>query len=64
MLNPRVAACPLETRAGAAIWTDRDGLTFHASSQAAHLWRGQLATALNLAPERVRVIVPDVGGAL
>lgn len=62
MVNPRVAPCPLEARAGQAEWGP-DGLCYRAGSQAVHLWRGQLAAALGEPEERVRVVNGDVGGA-
>ncbi|WP_406080262.1 xanthine dehydrogenase family protein molybdopterin-binding subunit [Micromonospora sp. NBC_00858] len=62
MRNPRVAPCPLEARAGQAEWGP-DGLRYRAGSQAVHLWRGQLATALGEPEERVQVVNGDVGGA-
>jgi carbon-monoxide dehydrogenase large subunit len=62
IVNPRVAPCPLEVRAGAARW-DADGrLVQWACSQGAHGTRDGLAEAYGLEPEQVRVIVPDVGG--
>jgi carbon-monoxide dehydrogenase large subunit len=60
--NQRVAPCPLEVRAGAAAWGDDGRLTQWASTQGAHGARDDIARALGLEPEEVRVIVPDVGG--
>ncbi|MEU6720234.1 xanthine dehydrogenase family protein molybdopterin-binding subunit [Nonomuraea sp. NPDC046802] len=62
MVNQRVAACPLEARGGVAVWAD-DRLTYHAGSQAPHLWRERLAGALGLEESTLRVITGDVGGA-
>ncbi len=66
MTHPRLAACPIEPRCAAAAWSadGRGGrLTFWASTQAPHRLRGNLAHALGLEPERVRVVVAEVGGA-
>ena len=61
MVNQRVAPCPLEVRAAAARWDD--GCLVHwASTQAPHLVREMLAGLLDLEPDAVRVITPDVGG--
>ena len=62
MVNQRVAPCPLETRAAAALVTEDDRLTFYASTQAAHGVKAELASALGLDPAQVHVIAPDVGG--
>jgi len=66
MTHPRLAACPIEARCAAAAWSDdgRGGrLTFWASTQAPHRLRANLAVALGLEPQRVRVVVGEVGGA-
>lgn len=52
---------PMETRAALAEWTD-SGLTVWMGTQNPFGCRGELARALGLAPDRVRVIVPDFGG--
>src|SRR5262249_17994382 len=59
----RQTAGPMEGRAVCARF-DRDTgeLTVWASSQAPHLFRTVLAGVLRLDEERIRVIVPDVGG--
>jgi aerobic carbon-monoxide dehydrogenase large subunit len=59
---PRLAPCPLEGRAAAAVWDD-DRLTFWVSTQAPHRMRDALAAGLGLDPARVRVRCPEVGGA-
>ncbi len=59
---PRLCAVPLEPR-GAMARSGDDGLTVWTSSQNPHRVRGILARALDLPPDRVRVISPDVGGA-
>jgi len=63
MTQQRMAACPIEPRCAAADWGGDGRLTFWASTQAPHRLRDQLATALGLAPGRVRVVVGGVGGA-
>jgi len=63
MTHPRLAAAPIEPRCAAAAWGADGRLTFWASTQAPHRLRGNLARALGLEPERVRVVVGEVGGA-
>jgi carbon-monoxide dehydrogenase large subunit len=62
VINQRVAPCPLEVRAGAAVWGDDGRLTQWASTQHAHGCRDALAGVFGVEPDRVRVIAPDVGG--
>jgi isoquinoline 1-oxidoreductase len=52
---------PLETRAAVAEW-DHDRLTVWTGSQNPFGVRNELAAALGLAPDHVRVIVPGTGG--
>ena len=60
---PRQTAAPMEGRATCARFdADTHELTVWASSQAPHLFRTVLAAVLRLDEERIRVIVPDVGG--
>jgi carbon-monoxide dehydrogenase large subunit len=60
---PRQTAAPMEGRATCARFDgDTCELTVWASSQAPHLFRTVLAAVLRLDEERIRVIVPDVGG--
>ncbi len=62
IVNQRVAPCPLEPRAAAAL-VEADGrLLVYSSTQTAHGVRGTLATALGLEPDSIHVITPDVGG--
>ncbi len=62
--HPRVAPAPLECRAIAAEWDgDTQRLTIWSGTQTPHRARNDIAHALGLARERVRVIAPDVGGA-
>jgi carbon-monoxide dehydrogenase large subunit len=61
LVNQRVACVPLECRATAA---DYDGkrLTVWHSSQNAQICRSQIAKKLQMPKEKIRVVVPDVGG--
>jgi xanthine dehydrogenase YagR molybdenum-binding subunit len=52
---------PMEPHATIAIWTD-DALTVYCATQGVHRVRGDVARALGLDPQRVRVISPHVGG--
>jgi carbon-monoxide dehydrogenase large subunit len=61
VVNQRVACLPMEARATAATF-ENGRLTVWHSSQNAQLCRLLLAGALGLAPDRIRVVVPDVGG--
>ena len=62
--HPRVAPAPLECRAIAAEWDDDAGrLMIWSGTQTPHRARSDIAHALGLTRERVRVIAPDVGGA-
>ena len=61
LVNQRMAPGMLEGRAVAAI-PDGDHLTIYASHQMPHKLRDDLAAALGIARELVRVIVPEVGG--
>jgi aerobic carbon-monoxide dehydrogenase large subunit len=61
--NQRLAPVTLEPRGCLAEFDAASGrLTFHASSQNPAGYQGTLAKLLNLAPEKVRVVVGDVGG--
>ncbi len=62
-VNNRVAACPLETRAGAALWDDQGRLVQYASCQGVHPFRAALAAFHGLEHDQVRVITADVGGS-
>jgi carbon-monoxide dehydrogenase large subunit len=61
IVNQRVACMPMEGRATAAAFTGGKLTVWH-SSQNAQLCRMILMGALGMAPEQIRVIVPDVGG--
>ena len=62
IVNQRVAPAPLEVRGGAAVWGDDGRLTYWGSSQHPHTWRDELARGLQIEPDQVRFIAPDVGG--
>ena len=62
MVNQRVAPSPLEVRGGAAEWQPDGRLTYWGSSQHPHTWRDELARGLQVEPDQVRFIAPDVGG--
>jgi len=62
LTSQRIAACPIEPRAHAARVEPDGRLTAWLSTQTPHQDREQLAAALGLEPEAIRVIAPDVGG--
>jgi carbon-monoxide dehydrogenase large subunit len=64
IVNPRVVASFMETRAAICEYdAKRDHLTLTAGSQGSHRLRDILCqNVLNIAPEKMRVICPDVGG--
>jgi carbon-monoxide dehydrogenase large subunit len=62
IVNQRLAAAPLETRAASAVWGDDGRLTLFASSQNAQMARDEVAGWLGIEPAQVHVILPDVGG--
>jgi aerobic carbon-monoxide dehydrogenase large subunit len=57
----RVSASPLEPRGLVAAW-DGARLTVWMSTQVPHIVRAGLARACAVAPDAVRVVVPDTGG--
>jgi aerobic carbon-monoxide dehydrogenase large subunit len=61
IVNQRVACLPMEGRATAATY-ENGKLTVWVSSQNAQVSRLILAGALGMAPDQIRVVVPDVGG--
>jgi aerobic carbon-monoxide dehydrogenase large subunit len=64
LAHSRLAAVPIETRGAVASWDDvRGQLTLWTSTQTPQWVRSAVAEALGVAEPRVRVIVPDVGGA-
>ena len=62
-INQRLAPVPVETRAVLAQWNPgEEALTVTTSTQIPHLCRTQLAVALGLPENHIRVIAPEVGG--
>ena len=61
IVNQRLACLPMEGRATAASFEDGKLTVWH-SSQNAQLCRLILCGALGMAPDQIRVVVPDVGG--
>jgi carbon-monoxide dehydrogenase large subunit len=62
LVSQRIAVCPIEPRATAAE-VDADGrLHVWLSTQTPHQDKAGLSDFLKLAPERIRVVAPDVGG--
>ena len=61
VVNQRLAAVPLESRAAAAAWVE-GRLVQWASTQHAHGVRDALVAVYGLDKAQVRVIAPDVGG--
>jgi isoquinoline 1-oxidoreductase len=57
-----IAHAPLEPRAAVAEWNDGK-LTVWTGTQTPFRFRSDLARTFNVAPEKVRVIVPDMGSA-
>jgi len=64
LVNQRIVMAPMEPRAALAEY-DRaaDRYILHCASQSAIVLRDHLARCLGVAPERVRVLSGDVGGA-
>jgi carbon-monoxide dehydrogenase large subunit len=63
-VNQRLAAAPLEPNGAVAVPAPGgDGLVLYSPCQAPFWVRDDVAAVLGLAPERVRVVVPAVGGA-
>lgn len=57
-----IAPAPLETRAAVAIWDDDGRLTVWTGTQTPFPVRAQVAAALGLTEDQVRIIVPPTGG--
>lgn len=62
IVNQRLSGAPMEARVGAAYWTDDGRLVHYSACQGAHPTKLLLAAVYSLAPEQVRVVVPDMGG--
>jgi aerobic carbon-monoxide dehydrogenase large subunit len=60
-LNQRLAPCPLEARSAACAWSADGRLHQWATSQVPHMLRDVLGQVYG-GSDRVRVIVPDMGG--
>ncbi len=61
--NQRLAPVPIEPLGLLAEPTGDGGLVVHCGHQAPHRFKGQLARLLDIDPARIRVVVPDTGGA-
>lgn len=62
--SARVTQVPMEGRGGVADYRPGTGeLTYHAGSQAPHALREALSSLLGHPAERLRVVIPDIGGA-
>ena len=57
-----IAPAALETRGALAVWDDDGRLTIWVGTQTPFATRAQVAAELDVAEERVRVIVPPTGG--
>lgn len=62
IVNQRVAAASLETRAASAVWGDDGRVTLWCSTQAAQGAKAEVAGWLGVDAALVHVITPDVGG--
>ena len=62
VLSQRLAACPLEPRSTAAAMGEDGRLSIWLSTQTPHRDRDGLAVILELGPDQIRVVAPDVGG--
>jgi aerobic carbon-monoxide dehydrogenase large subunit len=59
----RIAPAMMECRAILAVPDGSGGLVVYVSHQNAHKFHGELVRSFGLAPQQIRVIVPNVGGA-
>ncbi len=62
IVNQRLSGAPMEPRVGVAHWTDDGRLVHYSACQGAHPTKALLAAIYGLDEERVRVVVPDMGG--
>ena len=62
IVNQRLAAAPLETRAAAAVWGDDGRVTLWASTQNPQSARDEIAGWLGIDAALIHLIAPDVGG--
>ena len=64
LVNQRIVMAPMEPRGALALYDAGSGrFTLHCASQSAFVLRQHVAQTLGVAPERVRVLSGDVGGA-
>jgi carbon-monoxide dehydrogenase large subunit len=64
LVNQRIVMAPMEPRGALAAYDSSTGrYTLHCASQSAIVLRHHLANCLGVAPDRMRVITGDVGGA-
>ncbi|WP_345383893.1 xanthine dehydrogenase family protein molybdopterin-binding subunit [Pseudonocardia yuanmonensis] len=62
IVNQRVAAAPLETRAASAYWGEDGRCTIFCSTQNAQSARDEVAAWMGMDAKDLRLILPDVGG--
>ena len=62
IVNSRLVCNYMETRSCISEWNEAEGYTVTVCSQGVHGLRNHLARITGEAPERLRVITPDVGG--
>jgi carbon-monoxide dehydrogenase large subunit len=62
IVNQRLAAAPLETRAASAEWGKDGRVTLWCSTQGAQAARDEVAGWLGIDAKQVHVVTPDVGG--
>lgn len=62
LVNQRMSAAPIEARVAVA-WWEGDRLTHLTATQGSHDNQAQLCQVYGLAPDRVHVVTPDVGGS-
>ncbi|MEM9682104.1 MAG: xanthine dehydrogenase family protein molybdopterin-binding subunit [Pseudomonadota bacterium] len=63
LFNHRVVTNPMEPRGAIGTYdAPSDSYTLHVSSQSIHANRDNIALALNVPPDRLRFVAPDVGG--
>jgi len=63
-VNNRVVAAPVEGRSAIAMYDASAGTyTLKTQTQGVHFMRALVAAALDIAPHRLRVLTPDVGGS-
>jgi carbon-monoxide dehydrogenase large subunit len=64
IVNSRVLPAPLEGRGAAAVWGEDGRLLFWCPNQGAQGSKSDLVRALGVDAARIRLITPDVGGAV